>query len=105
MSAIPVVYVYHLYMNKYAIYLLNIEISPGKLEISRENFSGGKGKYQGKNLNQLTGSRLRKEHNRAACCRPVCLSYTLSTSWEMPGWMSYKLESRYVAETLTTTDM
>ena len=69
-----------LYKNKYAIYLLNIEISPGKLEISRENFSGGKGKYQGKNLNQLTGSRLRKEYNRAACCRPVCLSYTLSTS-------------------------
>ena len=25
---------------------------------------------------------------------PVYLTYMLSTSWEMPGWMSYKLESR-----------
>jgi len=27
-------------------------------------------------------------------CHPVCLTYTLSTSGEMSGWMSYKLESR-----------
>ena len=25
---------------------------------------------------------------------PVCLTYTLSKSWEMPGWMNYKLELR-----------
>ena len=37
-----------LYKNKYSIYLLNIEISPGKLEISRENFSGEKGNIKGK---------------------------------------------------------
>ena len=43
---------------------------------------------------QLTGSRLRKEYDRAVCCHPVCLTYTLSTSWEMLGWRSYKLESR-----------
>ena len=30
----------------------------------------------------------------AVCCHPVCLVYMLSTSWEMPGWISYKLESR-----------
>ena len=36
----------------------------------------------------------RKQYNRAVCCHPVCLTYMLSTSWEMPGWMSYKLESR-----------
>ena len=28
------------------------------------------------------------------CCHPVCLIYMLSTSWEMPGWMSYKPKSR-----------
>ena len=45
-------------------------------------------------MEQLIGSRLRKEYDRAVCCYPVCLIYTLSTSWEMLGWMSYKLESR-----------
>ena len=43
---------------------------------------------------QLIGLRWRNVGNRAVCCHPVCLTYMLSTSWEMPGWMSYKLESR-----------
>ena len=42
----------------------------------------------------LTGSGLRKEDDRAVCCHPVYLTYTLSTSREMLGWLSYKLESR-----------
>ena len=42
---------------------------------------------------QLTDSRLRKEYNRAVCCYPVHLTYMLSTSWEMPVWMSCKSES------------
>ena len=53
----------------------------------------------------MHGLRLRKEYNRAVCCHPVCLTYTLSTSWEMLGWMSYILESRYTGETATTSDM
>ena len=36
----------------------------------------------------------RKEYDRAVCCHPVCLTFTWSPPWEMPGWMSYKLESR-----------
>ena len=56
-------------------------------------------------MEQLIGSRLRKEYNRAVCRHPVCLTYVLSTSWKMPGWMSYKLESRQVGETSTTSDM
>ena len=28
-----------------------------------------------------------------------------STSWEMPGWMSYNLESRLPGEISTTSDM
>ena len=31
-------------------------------------------------MEQLIGSRLRKEYDRFACCHPVCLTYTLSTS-------------------------
>ena len=45
-------------------------------------------------MEQLIGSRLRKEYDRAVCFHPVCLTCMLSTSWEMQGWISYKLESR-----------
>ena len=45
-------------------------------------------------MEQLIGSRLREEYNRAVCSHPVCLTYVWNTSWEIPGWMSYKLESR-----------
>ena len=45
-------------------------------------------------MEQLTGSGLRKEYDNAVYGHPVYLTYMLSTSWEMQGWMSYKLESR-----------
>ena len=57
-------------------------------------------------MEQLTGSGLRKEYVRlterwqqAICCHFVCLIYTQSTSWESPGWMIYKAESRQAGET------
>ena len=31
-------------------------------------------------MEQMIGSRLRKEYDRAICCHPVCLTYMLSTS-------------------------
>ena len=40
-------------------------------------------------MEQLIGSRSRKEYDRAVCCHPVCLTYTLIT-WEMPGWEKYQ---------------
>ena len=43
--------------------------------------------------------KIEKGVRRAVCCHPVCLIYTLSTSREMLGWMSYKLGSRQVGET------
>ena len=49
-------------------------------------------------MEQLTSSRLRKEYYRALSCHLVCLTYMLSTSWEMLGYMSYKLESRQMGE-------
>ena len=51
-------------------------------------------------MEQLTGSGLRKEYDKAVYCHPV----TQSTSCEMPGWMSYKLESRLPGEILTASD-
>ena len=56
-------------------------------------------------MEQLIGSRLRKEYDRAVCCQPVYVTYTLSASGEMPGWMSYKLESRQAGGTAKTADM
>ena len=34
---------------------------------------------------QQTGSKLVKEYVKAVYCHPVYLTYTHSTSWEMPG--------------------
>ena len=42
----------------------------------------------------ISCSRFRKEYDKAVCCHPVCLIYMLSTWWETPSWMSYKLESK-----------
>ena len=50
-----------------------------------------------------TGSKSEKENIKAVYCHPY-LNYTLSKSWEMPGWMSYKLRSRLAGERLTTFD-
>ena len=36
-------------------------------------------------MEQLTGSKLGKEHNKAAYCHPACLTYMQSTSYKMPG--------------------
>ena len=44
-------------------------------------------------LGQLIGSRSRKEYDRGCLLLPWCLAYTLSTSWEILGLMSYNLES------------
>ena len=44
-------------------------------------------------MEQLTGSKLRKEYDKAAY-----LTYTQSTSCEIPGWMKHKVESRLPGE-------
>ena len=56
-------------------------------------------------MEQLTGSGLRKEYDKAVYCHPVYLTYTQSISCEIPGWMSYKLESRLLGEVSTTSDI
>ena len=56
-------------------------------------------------MGQLTGTELRKEHDKALYCHPIHVTYMQSTSLEMAGWMSYKLESRLLGEISTTSDM
>ena len=45
-------------------------------------------------MEQLTGSKLGKEYDKAIYCHPVYLTYMQNTSCEMLSWMNHKLESR-----------
>ena len=56
-------------------------------------------------MEQQTGSKLGKEHVKAVYCHPAYLTYMQSTSYEMPGWMKHKLESRLQGEISVTSDM
>ena len=56
-------------------------------------------------MEKQTGSKLGKEYFQAIYCHPACLTYVQNTSYEMLGWMNYKLESRFLGEISTTSDM
>ena len=53
-------------------------------------------------MEKQTGSKLGKEYIKAVYCHPI---YLQTTSYKMPGWMSYKLESRLPGEMSATSDM
>ena len=57
------------------------------------------------NIEQQTGSKLGKEYNKAVYYHSAYLTYKWSTSCEMPGWMTHKLESRLLGEMSITSDM
>ena len=56
-------------------------------------------------MKQYTGSELGKEYVKAVYCHRVYLPSIQSTSWEMPGRMKYKLESRSPGKISVTSDM
>ena len=47
---------------------------------------------------KTTGSKLRKEYDKPAHYQLAYLSYRQNLSWEMPGWINHKLESRMLGE-------
>ena len=55
-------------------------------------------------MEQQTGSKLRKQYIKAAYCHPACLTYMQSTSCEMLDWMKHKLETRLQGEISITSD-
>ena len=55
-------------------------------------------------MKQLIGSKLGKEYVKAVYCHPAYLTSMQSTSFEMPGWMTHRLESRLLGE-ITTSEM
>ena len=56
-------------------------------------------------MEQRTGSKLGKEYVKAVYCHPAYLTYMQSASFEMPGWLKLKLESRFLGEISITSDM
>ena len=56
-------------------------------------------------MEQRAGSKLGKKYFKAIYCHPAYLTYMQSTSYEMPDWMKYKLESRLQGEISITSDM
>ena len=56
-------------------------------------------------MKQQIGSKLEKEYVKAVYCHPAYLTYTQSTSCQMPGWMKHKLESRFLGEISMISDM
>ena len=56
-------------------------------------------------MEQLTGSKLGREYEKAVYCHPAYLTYMQSTSCRMPGWMNHKLESRLPGKISATSDM
>ena len=56
-------------------------------------------------MEKQTGSQVGKEYVKAEYCRPAYLNSMQSTSFEMPGWMKHKLESRLPGGMSITSDM
>ena len=56
-------------------------------------------------MEQQTGSKLGKEYVKAVYYHLAYLTQMQSTSCEMPGWMSYKLEPRFPGEISITSDL
>ena len=66
--------------------------------------------YAGQEATVRTGhgtsfSKLGKEYVKAVYCHPAYLTYVLSTSCKMMGWMKHKLESRLSGEISIISDM
>ena len=49
-------------------------------------------------MEQKTGYKLKKEYGKAVYHHPVYLTYMQNASFEMLGWMKYKLGSKYPGE-------
>ena len=55
-------------------------------------------------MEPLTGSKLKKEYDKAVYYHLVYLTYIQSTSLGILSWMNHKLESRLLGKIQTTSD-
>ena len=77
---------------------------PDHLTCLLRNLYAGQEATSELDMEQWTGSKLGKEYVRAVYCHCAYLTYKQSTSYEMPGWMKHKLESRLLEEISVTSD-
>ena len=56
-------------------------------------------------MKQRTGSKLGREYDKAVHCHSAYLNYMQCRSYEMLGWMKFRMESRLPGEISTTSDM
>ena len=71
------------------------------LPISQETCMHVKKQQLEPDMEQLTGSKLRKEYIKAVYCHIAYLTYMQTTSCERPDWMNHNLESRLLGEIST----
>ena len=64
------------------------------LHASWETWTQAKKQQLEPDMEQGNGLKLGKEYVKAVYCHSAYLSYMKNSSWEMLGWMKYKLESR-----------
>ena len=74
------------------------------LPVSWESCRQVKKQHLELHMEQWTGPKLGKEYVEVAYSHPAYLTSMKSTSCEMPGWMSHKLESRLLGEISIISD-
>ena len=74
------------------------------LSVSWETCVRVKNKQLESYMEQLTGSKLGKEYNKAVYCQLAYLRSMQNITCEMPSWMNHKLESRLPKEIATASD-
>ena len=77
---------------------------PGYLTCLLRNLYKGQEATVELDMEQQTGSKLGKEYIKAVDCHPAYVTSMQSTSSEIQGWMSPKLESRFLGEISVTSD-
>ena len=78
---------------------------PGPLPVPWETYIQVKKQQLEPDMEQLTGSKLGKEYDKAVYCHLANLIYMQSTSCKMWGLGDHKLEVRLPGEISTTSDM
>ena len=75
------------------------------LPVFRETYMWVKKHQLEPDMEQVIGSKLRKEYDKAVYFHPAYLTYIQSISYEMQGWINHKLESVLLEEIPTTSDI
>ena len=81
-----------------------------EMRIPRPSYLPSEKLYVGQEVTELdmgqqTDSKLGKEHVKAVYRHPAYLISMQSTSFEIPGWMKHRLESRLPGVISITSDM